>query len=519
MAAMKDESAPGLRKPAPGGGSDALSVGADPRRWKALAVLALVQFMLILDVTVVNVALPNIQKDLDFGPTGLAWVVDGYVLMAGGLLLLGGRLSDLVGRKRLFLIGVAIFGVTSITCGLAQNSSMLVTSRFIQGIGEALAAPAALGLVAMLFQDPKERTKALGIWGGIAGLGGTLGSVISGVIVDIGPSSWRWIFLINIPVAAFALVVLPRLVNESRAVRADGPRQRPDIAGAVTATLGLIAIVYGILRGGQTAWTSGLVVASLVGGVALLTGFVLIEKSVNDPLVPLRFFKNRTRVATNGVTIFFSSGFFAYFYLQTLFLQQILGWSPLRTGLSYLPFGVAISVAIGVGTGLLPRVGAKALLLTGFTFCATALLLLTRLSIHSTYAADVLPSMLLLAFGAGLAFPSITNAALHEVSTQDASLASGVQTAVQQIGGALGIAVFTSIAVSYFKGASPASPGFAEKVTHGYTQGFLWAGLVMAVGVVVIAFAVQKVRVSADAVSAAGVPDAVPAEPQPAAVS
>src|ERR1700712_879167 len=235
------------------------SAEADPRRWKALSVLALVQFMLILDVTVVNVALPNIQKDLHFGSTGLAWVVDGYVLTAGGLLLLGGRLSDLVGRKRLFLIGVAIFGVSSITCGLAQDPAMLVTSRFLQGVGEALASPAALGLVALLFPDPKERTKALGVWGGIAGLGGTLGSVISGVIVDIGPSSWRWIFLINIPVAAFALIVLPKLVNESRAERtASDPaeaRARPDVGGALAATLGLIAIVYGILRGGQTSWT------------------------------------------------------------------------------------------------------------------------------------------------------------------------------------------------------------------------------------------------------------------------
>ena len=470
---------------------------ADPRRWKALAVLALVQFMLILDVTVVNVALPNIQKDLNFGPTGLAWVVDGYVLTAGGLLLLGGRLSDLVGRKRLFLIGVAIFGGASITCGLAQNPAMLVTSRFIQGSGEALAAPAALGLVALLFPDPRERTKALGIWGGIAGLGGTLGTVISGVIVNIGPGSWRWIFLINIPVAAFALVVVPRLVDESRAQRLPvdptAARARPDVLGALTGTLGLVAIVYGLLRGGQTSWGSGLVIASLIVGVALLTAFVLIERSTRDPLVPLSFFSNRTRVATNGVTIFFSSGFFAYFYLQTLFLQQVLHWSPLRTGVAYLPFGVSISVAIGLGTGLLPRVGAKWLLIVGFATCSVALGLLSRLTIHSGYAADVLPSMILLAVGAGLCFPAITNASLHEVSGENASLASGVQNAVQQIGGALGIAVFTTIAVSYVHGLTFSSPTYAVKVTEGYSSGFAWAAIVMAIGVVVIAFAVEKV--------------------------
>jgi EmrB/QacA subfamily drug resistance transporter len=470
---------------------------ADPRRWKALAVLALVQFMLILDVTVVNVALPHIQKDLDFSTSGLAWVVDGYVLTAGGLLLLGGRLSDLIGRKRLFLIGVAIFGITSVTCGLAQDPAMLVTSRFIQGTGEALASPAALGLVALLFPDPKERTKALGIWGGIAGLGGTLGSVISGVIVDIGPGSWRWIFLINIPVAAFALAVLPRLVDESRAQRhvvtnaADRPR--PDVAGAGAATLGLVAVVYGILRAGETSWGDGFTVASLVAGVALLTAFVLIERQVRDPLIPLRFFSNRTRVATNGVTIFFTSGFFAYFYLQTLFLQQVLGWSPLRTGLCYLPFGVSISIAIGIGTGLLPKVGAKRLLLGGFAFCVVAMALLTRITVDASYAADILPSMILLAFGAGLCFPAITNAALHQVSGEDASLASGVQSAVQQIGGALGIAVFTTIAVSYVRGRSPQSPDYARHVTDGYAAGFGWAAVVLAIGIVVIALAVEKV--------------------------
>jgi MFS family permease len=321
--------------------------------------------------------------------------------------------------------------------------------------------------------------------------------VISGLIVNIGPGSWRWIFLINIPVAAFALAVVPRLVDESRAQRLPidptAPRARPDIAGALAATLGLVAIVYGLLRGGQTSWGSGLVVASLIVGVALLTAFVLIERNVRDPLVPLSFFSDRTRVATNGVTIFFSSGFFAYFYLQTLYLQQVLHWSPLRTGVAYLPFGVSISVAIGLGTGLLPRVGAKRLLIVGFIFCAVALGLLSRLTIHSGYAADVLPSMILLAVGAGLCFPAITNASLHGVSGENASLASGVQSAVQQIGGALGIAVFTTIAVSYVHGLTFGSPTYAVKVTQGYTSGFAWAAIVMAIGVVVIAFAVEKV--------------------------
>jgi MFS family permease len=374
---------------------------------------------------------------------------------------------------------------------------MLVTSRFIQGTGEALAAPAALGLVALLFPDPRERTKALGIWGGIAGLGGTLGTVISGVLVNIGSGTWRWIFLINVPVAAFALAVVPRLVDESRAQRvAVDPaarRPRPDVAGALTATLGLVALVYGILHGGQTSWGNGLVVASLIVGVALLTTFVLVERSVRDPLVPLSFFSNRTRVATNGVTIFFTSGFFSYFYLQTLYLQQVLHWSPLRTGLSYLPFGVSISVAIGIGTALMPKLGAKRLLMIGFAFCAVALGLLSRLTVGSGYAADILPSMIVLAVGAGLCFPAIANASLHGVSGENASLASGVQNAVQQIGGALGIAVFTTIAVSAVRGLHFGSARYAVKATDGYTNGFAWAAVVMAVGVLVIAIAVEKV--------------------------
>ena len=239
---------------------------ADPRRWKALAVLALVQFMLILDVTVVNVALPHIQTDLHFSRAGLAWVVDGYVLMAGGFLLLGGRLSDLFGRRRLFLIGLTVFGLASALCGAAQSSGMLVGARFAQGVGEALAAPAALGLVALLFPDPGERTKALGLWGGIAGVGGTTGTIISGVLTNIGQGTWRWIFFVNIPVAAFALIVTPRLVKESRAQRTTEPR-RPDVVGAVTVTGGLVALVYGLLRASEVPWGSRSVVLSLIGGV------------------------------------------------------------------------------------------------------------------------------------------------------------------------------------------------------------------------------------------------------------
>src|SRR4051794_19182716 len=256
----------------------------DPRRWKALAVLALIQFMLILDVTVVNVALPQIQDDLGFSRAGLAWVVNGYVLMAGGLLLLGGRMADIFGRRKLFLIGVALFAIASATCGAAVNPGMLVASRFLQGVGEALAAPASLGLIALLFTDPRERMKALGIWGGIAGLGGTTGTVISGVLVNY--ASWRWIFFVNLPVALIALLVVPRLVSESRMVRAHG---RPDFAGAVTGTAGLIALVDGLLAAATHPWGSVNVLLPLFGGFVLLGLMVWVEAHSAAPLIPLEF--------------------------------------------------------------------------------------------------------------------------------------------------------------------------------------------------------------------------------------
>ena len=475
----------------------------DPRRWKALTVLALVQFMLILDVTVVNVALPSIQKDLHFSRAGLAWVVDGYVLMAGGFLLLGGRLSDLVGRRRLFLIGTALFGAASALCGAAVSSGMLVASRFAQGLGEALAAPAALGLVALLFPDPKERTKALGIWGGIAGLGGTTGTIISGALTNIGHGTWRLIFYVNVPVALFAVAVLPRLTGESRAAQTVRG-QRPDILGAVTATAGLSGIVYGFLRAGEVPWGSPSVVAALAGGVALLALFVVVEANVGNPLVPLRFFQNRTRVTTNAVTLFFASAFFTYFYLQTLYLQQVLHYSPLKAGLSYLPFGIVISLAIGVGTALLPKIGVKAIMSVGFGMSAVAMILLTRITVQGSYTSQVLPPMLILAFGAGLCFPGFGNASLHQVSQEDASLASGVQNAVQNIGGAVGLAVLATVATRHIGAAHFGTSEYYSRAVDGYSNAFLTGGVILAIGAVLVALFLEQVHVVADPIGQPG---------------
>ncbi|GAB4004487.1 MFS transporter [Nocardioides ultimimeridianus] len=417
-------------------------IQSDPRRWKALGVLGLIQFMLILDVTVVNVALPSIKTDLSMSEASLAWVVEAYVLAAGGLLLLGGRLADLAGRRAVFLVGVALFGIASATCGFAQTGLMMDVSRFVQGMGEAMAAPASLGIIAVLFIDPAERIKALGIFGGLAGLGGTSGTVISGFITHV---DWRWIFFINVPVAIAALVLVPRLVSESKAAQA----HRPDVLGAVTGTAGLLAVVYGLLHAADHSWGSAGVLVPIIGGVALVALMVLIEARSSDPLIPLSFFRNRTRVVTNIVTLFFSSAFFSYFFLLTLVEQQNLGWGSIKCGLSYLPFGIFIGAGIGIGTGLMPKLGVKRLLAIGFLLDAVGMGLASMIGGGTSYWSDILPGMVLLAFGSGLSFPAIGNASLHEVTGEDSSLASGIQQAIQQIGGALGLATLASIAVKY----------------------------------------------------------------------
>ena len=461
---------------------------ADPRRWKALGVLGLIQFMLILDITVVNVALPRMQHDLGFSRPGLAWVVNGYVLMAGGLLLLGGRMADILGRRRLFLIGVAVFAIASALCGAAQDPAMLVGARFLQGAGEALAAPASLGLIAVLFPDPRERMKALGLWGGIAGLGGTSGTVISGALVDL--ASWRWIFFVNLPVALFALLMVPRLVSESRMVR---EHARPDYAGAITGTAGLIAVVDGLLAAASHPWASWQVLLPLLGGVALLLLMVGIEARSESPLIPLEFFRNRTRVVTNFVTLFFSSSFFSYFFLLTLFEQQVLGWSPLRGGLSYLPFGVTIGIGIGIGTGLMPRLGVKPLLAVSFVGCAAGLFLTSRLGVDSSYLSGIFPGMVVLGFFSGISFPAVGNAALHEVTGQNSSLASGVQSAMQQVGGAIGLSCLVTLALRHAASQMHHGVGQAAASTSGYALAWRIGAVLLLIGGVLTAALLERV--------------------------
>src|SRR5215469_6888010 len=455
----------------------------DPRRWRALAVLGLIQFMLVLDITVVTVALPRIQHDLGFSRPGLAWVVNGYVLMAGGFLLLGGRLADMFGRRRLFLIGVLVFGVASAASGAAISPAMLVSSRFVQGTGEALAGPAALAMIPLLFPDARERMKALGVWGGIGGLGGTFGTVISGTLT--GLASWRWIFYINIPVVLFALLVVPRVLSESRMAR-DG--RRIDVAGAVTATGGLVAIVDGLLQAASHPWGSWQVLVPLLGGVGLLMVMVAVEARAAEPLIPVRFFTNRTRVTSNVLSLALLAAFIGYVFLLTLYQQQVLGYSPLRTGLLFLPLGIGIGAGIGLSTALMPRLGVKAALAIGFLGSAAGLLLASGIHVNSTYAGGILPGLIVFGVSSGICYPGLINGALHQVTGQDSGLASGVQTAMQQIGSALGLATLVTLALRYAGGQIRHGVPPLVAQTHGYALSFRIGAVVLAVaGVLVLA--------------------------------
>ncbi|MBO0714724.1 MAG: MFS transporter, partial [Acidimicrobiales bacterium] len=414
--------------------------GADPRRWWALAVLASLQFMLILDATVVNVALPSIKADLGFSQANLAWVVDAYVLVAGGFLLLGGRLADLFGRRRIFLAGAVAFAVGSALSGVAQDQVMLIGSRALQGLGEALAGPAALSIITVLFSDQKERTTALSIWGGLAGLGGTIGVLLSGVIIDL--ADWRWIFWINLPVAAAVLVSSLRLVPSDRR-RANAGF---DLPGALTATGGITAVVYALLEANRVGWTSARTLAFFAAGPALLAAFVAIESRQGSPLVPLRFFRARRPRTASGLMVLVASALYGMFFLLTLYMQLVLHWTPLHTGVAYVAFGIGILAGIATASQLVPRIGVRPVLVGGMTLAASGLALFARLPLHLHYWSQMVPGMVLVSVGLGLAFVTLTVSAVSESSDADAGLASGMVTTAQQVGGALGLAVLVSVA-------------------------------------------------------------------------
>jgi EmrB/QacA subfamily drug resistance transporter len=449
------------------------------RRWWALAVLASVQFMIVANLTTVNVALPSAQAELHLTGAGLAWAVNAYLLAAGGVLLLGGRLGDLLGRRRVLAWGTALFAAASLAAATAQDSVMLVGSRFAQGLGVALAAPAALSLVTVLFPAGRDRARALGVWGGLGALGGVAGLLLAGLLTDM--VGWRWVFLINLPVAAVALALLPRLVDESHA-----PGGRLDLAGAVLATGGLGAVVAGLLAASSRSWGDPGVVGPQLGGLAALTALVLVERRAPDPLLPPRYFTSRARsIAALAMTLM-TGAMAAMFLLLSLYMSTVLGYSPLSVGVAYLPLCAVLVVALAVSAPLVTRHGHRSAACIAFALAAAGLLLLSRIPTHGASALDLVPAMLLVALGLGLGLPALQGAALDGSGAADAGLAAGVIACVQQLGAAAGLAVLTTLA--FRRAASAISGGIPDQAAAvaGYQFAFQVAGLALAAGAVLV---------------------------------
>ncbi|MGW4381381.1 MFS transporter [Kitasatospora sp. NPDC004531] len=460
-----------------------MSASPSPLRWRALTVLALVQFIIYVDATIVNVALPTIRHDLGFSESGLIWIVSCYLTAAGGLLLLGGRLADLLGRRKVFVIGSAAFAVASLIAGLANSPGMLLTGRVIQGVAEALAAPAGLALIALLFTDPKERAKAFGIWAGLSGLGASAGVLISGVFTDL--LTWRLIFLINIPLALVPLLTLHKLVDESRA---PSTGKRPDWPGAVLITGGLFAVIYGLLAATRNAWGSGEVLLPLLGGVALLLIALIVEANTAEPLVPLGFFGNRIRLTANAVTVVIGGVSAAVFFLVVLYVQDVLHYTPLQSGLSWLPFCVAFMGGLFGSMQIIMRFGPRAAMSLGLLIASGGLFLLTRLPVHGSFVTDLLPATVLVAIGFGMTNPAMQQASMHDVSESDAGLGSGVLTTLLQLSGALGLAVFVTLSLRDQEHSAAAGADAATAAVSGYTTAFQVGAIVLAVGALAVLF-------------------------------
>jgi EmrB/QacA subfamily drug resistance transporter len=439
------------------------------KRWIALLVLCFGDLMIVLDATIVNVALPSIRADLGFSETSLAWVVNAYLITFGGFLLLGGRLGDLFGHRRLFLIGLTLFTLASLACGLAGSQEFLIGARAVQGLGGAIVSVVALSLTMIMFTEPAERAKAMGIFGFVLSGGGTAGVLLGGVLTDL--LSWNWIFLVNIPVGA-AVVALCFLLLPSERGPASGARL--DIAGAVTVTASLMLAVYAIVNGNETGWTSGETIGLLAAAAALLAAFLVIEARAHSPLVPLGLFRLRNVSTANVVGILMAGGMFATFFLSALYLQLVLGYTPLEVGLAFLPSTVIWgAVSFGLSDKLVMRLGIKPPLVTGLSLMALGILLFARAPVDGDFLVDVLPAMALQGFGAGIAFNPILLAAMSDVKPHEAGLASGIVNTSFMMGGALGLAVIASLAALRTDSLLSSGDGPLLALIGGYHAAFL----------------------------------------------
>jgi len=453
------------------------------RRWLALALIVTAQFMVILDVAIVNVALPSIKSDLGFSQTSLQWVITAYAIVFGGTLLLGGRLADLLGRRRLFVAGLALFAFSSLLAGFAWSEASLIVFRSVQGLGGALLAPAALSLLMTTFAEGRERNLALGIYGAASGSGAAAGVLLGGLLTSY--LSWSWIFFVNVPVAAVAIALAPLLLRESRA---DLPRRHFDLAGAASVTGGLMVLVYAMTRATSNGWGSPLTLVLLAGAATLLAVFVTVELRSPSPLLPLRIFRLRTLTAANITIAIVGAVAFSEFFVLTLYLQEVLHYSAIQSGAAFSAFALTVVVASNLAQAAVGRLGVRTVLITGLILSAVSVALLTRLPLHGRYTWDLLPAFVLGGAGMGFSFVPVTIASLAGVERADAGVASGLVNTSRQIGGAIGLAAVSTIAASAssaYGHAHGVSSAGALALDHGYRSALYALAALLLVGIAV----------------------------------
>jgi EmrB/QacA subfamily drug resistance transporter len=456
-------------------------MASDPHRWRVLAVVATAFFMTILDVSIVNVALPSIGKDLEFSRENLQWVITAYAIAFGGFLLLGGRAADLLGRRRVFIVGVALFTIASLVCGLAQSEEMLIAARAVQGLGGAIISPAALSIVMTSFEEGADRNKALGIWGALGGSGAAVGVLAGGVLTKY--LGWEWIFFVNVPVGALVLALTPRIVRESRRETAE---RHFDPFGAVSVTAGLALLVYTLSKGPDVGWGTARTILLLIASAALLVAFLVNERRVEEPLMPFRIFNVRTVAGANAVGALLGAVIFANFFLLTLYVQNVLHYSALKAGVTFVATAGTAVFAAGVAQALTTKLGAKPVIAVGLALLTGAMIWYAQIPVHGSYSSDLLPGYLMVGVGIAFAFVPVSIAALAGVADREAGLASGLINTSQQIGGAIGVAVASTVFTSHFNSLVHTGKSIPAALTGGYAWGF-WALAVFGVAALVAA--------------------------------
>jgi EmrB/QacA subfamily drug resistance transporter len=453
-------------------------VATERRKWLALALLSAVQFMVVLDIAIVNVALPSIKLDLGFSQENLQWVISAYALFFGGFLLLGGRAADLLGRRRLFLAGVVLFTLASLAAGFAWSESSLIAARSFQGLGAAVISPAALSILSTTFSEGRERNIALGVWGAVGGFGAAAGVLLGGVLTEA--LSWSWIFFVNVPVGVVAFFLAPRLLQESR----DASIKTFDAPGAVLVTGGLVSLVYAITQSGNYGWTSGRTLGVFATSLLLLIGFVLWERRHAEPLMRFGILRTKTVAGANIGGLILGTATFSMFLMLTLYMQQVLGYSPMKTGVAYLAVAGSAILWSAVAAQIVTRIGVKPVLVAGMTALTGGLIYFTQVSVHGSYLGDLLPGFLLVGVGLGFSFVPISIAALAGVRPAEAGLASGLFNTSQQIGGALGIAALSTIATSRTADAVASGTPLPSALIHGFTGAFIVGVGIATVGII-----------------------------------